>query len=973
MMAVEIRVPKKLIEVALPLDAINVAAAKEKSIRHGHPSTLHLWWARRPLAAARAIIFAQMVNDPGYERYLGRGVNKENAQRERERLFGIIEKLVKWENVDNESVLAEAREEIWKSWRETCVLNKAHPQAADLFNSECLPAFHDPFAGGGAIPLEAQRLGLESFASDLNPVAVTINKAMIEIPPRFSGSKPVAPRSEAQDQLILDWSGTRGLAEDLKRYGAIVRESAWKRIGNLYPPFEITAAVVKAQPDLKATVGEKLTVIAWIWARTAKCESPACLKVFPMLKSFSLSKRNGVHLESKIKGDKVSFTPVFGAKDEEVPGNVERRAVRCLFCDAITKLSAIEEQGRTSRLGQQLVAVIAEGKSGRVYLKPEVVRVPDVSKDLLEGSPSAAIEHWRSCTNCVVYGYTHFEHLFLDRQMAALNVFSKVVTETRSVVLKDALKAGLSNDGIALDQGGNGAEAYADAITIYLALSVSKLADRCSAFCGWDSSRDSMRNTFARQAIPMVWESSEANPFSESTGNFMNGVEWIVGCLEKFSVGRPGHVFRADAGDQEISKGKVISTDPPYYDNIPYSNLSDFFYIWLRKMLQPVSPDLFSTPVVPRATELVANKHRHGGKKEAEVFFLNGMQSVMKRLRKDAHPGFPVTIYYAFKQSDTDEESGTSSTGWETFLQALIVSGFSISGTWPIRTELSNRMLGSDSNALASSVVLVCNRRPEDAPVISRRDFIRELNLTLPEALEEMTTGGEHSPVAPVDLSQAIIGPGMGIYSKYSAVLEADGKPMSIKTALQLVNRFLAEDDFDHDTQFCLHWFENYGWDKGKFGEADVLARAKGTSVDGLREGGVAESSGGTLRLLKPVDLSEKWKPETDTRISVWEILHHLIRALNAAGALSAGDILAKTSRHSEATRTLAYRLYTLCERKGWAQDASQYNSLVLAWDAIEASARSSGYSGSQSSLFGEDQGGHVNSVEPIKRTRKKR
>jgi putative DNA methylase len=352
-------------------------------------------------------------------------------------------------------------------------------------------------------------------------------------------------------------------------------------------------------------------------------------------------------------------------------------------------------------------------------------------------------------------------------------------------------------------------------------------------------------------------------------------------------------------------------------------------------------PGLFSTMAVPKAEELVATAHRHGGREKAEDFFLNGMTKAMTSISAQAHPEGPLTIYYAFKQSDTDTDSGTSSTGWETFLDAVLRSGLQLSGTWPMRTERESRSIGIGTNSLASCIVLVCRKRPADAPSISRREFIRELNGVLPEALDEMTkgSGDERSPVAPVDLSQAIIGPGMAVFSKYAAVLEADGSPMSVRTALQLINRFLAEDDFDADTQFCLHWFEQHGWTEGVFGTADTLARGKGTSVDGIKEAGVIQSGGGKVRLLKWAEYPTDWDPRTDTRTPVWEALHHLIRALKQRGESASGALLAALGGKAEAVRQLAYRLYTLCERQGRAEDARAYNELITSWTGIETAA----------------------------------
>lgn len=947
-----IKLPKKLIEVALPLDAINAAAAREKSIRHGHPSTLHLWWARRPLAAARAVIFAQMVNDPGYERHLGRGVNKEKAALERERLFKIIQDLVLWENTCNEEVLQRARDEIWKSWRETCELNKGHPQAAELFNPDKLPAFHDPFAGGGALPLEAQRLGLESYASDLNPVAVTINKAMIEIPPRFAGRAPVGPvpAGEKQGKLHSDWSGAKGLAEDVRRYGAWMRAEAEKRIGHLYPQVEITAEMVKERPDLAPYAGQKLTVIAWLWARTVKSPNPAFSHAeVPLASTFILSSKAGkeAYVQPVVEGDRYRFTVKVG-KPPESAKNGTKAAGRganfnCVLSGAPIGGDYIKAEGQAGRMGARLMAIVAEGKRGRVYLAPTQEHEAAAQQAHPEWKPSGNVPARLTGGTCVPYGMTEWGDLFTPRQLVALTTFSDLVGDAIEKCRADAIAAGMTDDGIGLDASGTGALAYAQAVGVYLALAVSKMSDAQSSLCRWKTTMDQSIATFGRQALPMVWDYSEANAFGGMAGDFKVSLGNMMRVLEKHQNRVIAHVVQADAQSQAITCAKVVSTDPPYYDNIGYADLSDFFYVWLRRSLKPIFPNLFATLAVPKAEELVATPYRHGSKEKAEAFFLDGMTRAMHNLAAQAHPAFPVTIYYAFKQSETKGDGGTSSTGWETFLEAVLNAGFALTGTWPMRTELGNRMIGSGTNALASSIVLVCRKRAADAPTVSRRDFIRELNAVLPEALDEMTRGGVNSPVAPVDLSQAIIGPGMAIFSQYAAVLEADGKPMSVRTALQLINRFLAEEDFDHDTQFCLQWFEQQGWATGKFGEADVLSRAKGTSVQGLVEAGVAESGRGELRLLKWSEMPRDWNPDTDTRTPVWEALHQLIRALNQDGESAAGSLLARMPARAEPIRALAYRLYTLCERKGWAEEARAYNELVAAWSSIEQAAADAG------------------------------
>lgn len=954
--------PKKLIEVALPLDDINVAAAREKSIRHGHPSTLHLWWARRPLAAARAVLFAQMVNDPGYQQGDGfkYGVNKREAEAKRETLFQIIRELVLWENTNNEEVLGRARAAIWESWRETCHLNRKHPDAAELFNPEKLPAFHDPFAGGGAIPLEAQRLGLEAYASDLNPVAVMINKAMIEIPPKFAGRAPVGPipAAEKQTKMAEDWSGARGLAEDVRRYGHWMREQAFQRIGHLYPQVEVTAAMAQDRPDLKPYVGEKLTVIAWLWARTVKSPNPAFSHVdVPLVSSFILSSKAGKEswVEPIIDGDCYHFAirtskPPAKASSGTTAG--KRAAFICLMSGVPVDYNYIRSEGQAGRIGEKLMAIVAEGKGGRIYLSPTQAMIDVANMAQPEWKPEHPLPVNPRDFKTPNYGLNNFSDLFTPRQLVALTTFSDLVQEARTKVIADAKAAGMADDGVGIDAGGTGATAYGDAIASYVAFAIDRSSDRGSTICSWDSSpkMEALRNTFGRQAIPMTWDFAEGNPFSESSGNWLNNVDWAVKVINKLLAKGHGLAFQQDAVTQNISVNKVVSTDPPYYDNIGYADLSDFFYVWLRRSLRPIYPNLFATMAVPKAEELVATPYRHGSKEKAETFFLQGMTKAISNLAEQAHPAFPISIYYAFKQAETKDDS-TSSTGWETFLEAVIKAGFSIDGTWPMRTELGNRMISSGTNALASSIVLVCRKRKMAAETISRREFQRELRNVMPEALETMI-GGEtgRSPIAPVDLAQAAIGPGMAIFSQYAAVLNQDGSTMSVHDALIMINReitdYLSPDsgNFDADTLFCSSWFDQYGWAAGDFGQADTLARAKGTSVAGVHSAGVIESGSGKVRLFKWAEYPSDWNPETDNRMPIWEATHHLIRALNQQGETAAGSLLARMPTRGEAIRQLAYHLYTLCERKKWADDARAYNELISAWSAIVAASLESGH-----------------------------
>lgn len=967
-----IKSPKKLIEVALPLDDINVAAAREKSIRHGHPSTLHLWWARRPLAAARAVLFAQLVNDPGYQQGEGfkYGVNKKEAEIKREKLFQIIRDLVKWENTNNEEVLNRAREAIRESWRETCHLNRNHPQAAELFNPDKLPAFHDPFAGGGAIPLEAQRLGLESYASDLNPVAVMINKAMIEIPPKFAGQKPVGPRPESDKQskksatsdAFEDWSGAKGLAEDVRRYGHWMREQAFKRIGHLYPKIKITSEMMVKRPDLKPYQGKELTVIAWLWARTVKSPNPAFSHVdVPLASSFVLSSKKGKEawVATVIEDDNYHFEirvgkPLAGANGGTTSG--KRGGFKCLLSGSPITYKYIRKEGTQSRLDSRLMAIVAEGRRERIYLSPLQEHKVIARSAHPEFHPETPL-HGKCRVNVSNYGMDVYGDLFTSRQLVALTTFSDLVQEARNKAIADATTAGMSDDGLNVDAGGQGATAYGDDLAVYLMFAINKGANLWSTITSWMSDRGAFRETFARQAIPMVWDYAEANPFSNSGGNLATAIDKGRMAIEFFPAKDDGHVIQADAANQNISYNKVISTDPPYYDNIGYADLSDFFYVWMRRSLRDIYPDLFSTMAVPKAEELVATPYRHGSKQKAETFFLEGMTKAISNLVEQAHPAFPVSIYYAFKQSETKEGS-TSNTGWETFLGAVMAAGFAIDGTWPMRTEGAGRLIAKGTNALASSVVLVCKKREIEAESISRRDFQHELRDQMPEALEAMI-GGETgtTPIAPVDLAQAAIGPGMAIFSKYEAVLNQDGSRMSVHDALILINRAITEylspdsGSFDADTQFCSSWFDQYGWSTGPFGEANVLAQAKGTTVDGVNAAGVVESGGGKVRLLKWAEYETDWDPMTDNRTPVWEACHQMIRSLNNQGESAAGELLAKMPTMGEPIRQLAYHLYTLCERKKWAEDARAYNELIGSWHAIVTASHEVGHTDSQAEL----------------------
>ena len=930
---------KKLIEVSLPLEAINIASAREKSIRHGHPSTLHLWWARRPLAAARAVLFAQLVDDPSSRPELF--PTEETQAQERQRLFRIIEELVKWENTTNETVLEAAREEIRRSWRRTCEDNKDHLRAAELFDPEKLPAFHDPFAGGGSIPLEAQRLGLEAHASDLNPVAVLINKAMIEIPPKFAGRTPVNPEAQqGKGSTNAVWKGAAGLAEDVRYYGKWMRAEAEKRIGHLYPKVEVTAEMVRERPDLKPYLGRKLTVIAWLWARTVKSPNPAFANVdVPLASSFILSTKKGkeAYLEPSIEGGSYGFTVKAGTPPETSKNGTtagKRNAFLCLMSGVPVTYDHIRSEGKAGALGARMMAIVAEGDRGRVYLPPtpdHVKASETVKPGVVPNTPLAG----KVAVNVPGYGINTFADLFTDRQLMALTTFSDLVGEARKRIRADAVAASVEDDERPLRDGGIGASAYAEAVGVYLSFAVSRTANTLCTIALWSPTRGQTVTAFARQALPMTWDFPDVNPFAGAAGDYGVSVDSVIKGLSVLteSVGITTH---NDATTQSISSDKVISTDPPYYDNIAYADLSDFFYVWLRRSLSSVFPDLFSTLAVPKYGELVATPYLHDNKEQADEFFMDGMTRAIKKLAEQTHPTSPVTIYYAFKQAEKAGESGIGSTGWETFLGALIDAGFDISGTWPMRTERPTGMK-TDANVLTSSIILACRPRPANTPATTRREFIDSLKAELPEALRKMQGGN----IAPVDLAQAAIGPGMAVFTRYARVLDASGAAVTVREALSLINQTLdevlaeQEGGFDADTRWALAWFEQSGFDPGDFGVAETLSKAKNTSVAGMVEAGILRSGAGKVSLLRPDELSADWNPDGDSRRTAWESVHHLVGILNQESEGAAAALLSKLGSDAETVRDLAYRLYRICDQKNRPQEALGYNALVRSWGEI--------------------------------------
>ena len=883
---------RKLIEVALPLDAINAAAAREKSIRHGHPSTMHLWWARRPLAACRAVLFASLVDDPSCDKSL----TEAEQDAERQRLFELMERLVQWKNSNDPRVLAEAQAEI----------------AASCGDDP--PAVLDPFAGGGSIPLEAQRLGLEAYAGDLNPVAVLINKALIEIPPRYAGLPPTHPDQDGAAGLG-SWPGSKGLAEDVRYYGTWMRERAEERIGHLYPTVSL--------PDEYG--GEEAAVIAWIWARTVRCSNPACGFTIPLVNSFALSRRKNrqawLDPETYRQTRTIQFRVKHGPGCPQ-GGTVGRGGAVCLACGSAMPLKEVRAASKAGDMGSQLVCIVAEGDRRRVYLPSDDGHMDAAQIDPPPDPPSSSLPKKALGFRVQQYGITQWADLFTARQLNAMCTFADLVAEAREQILVDG-----------------GDEAYADAITHYLSLAIGRLANRSSNLCFWNPGRDTIEQVFARNALPMIWVYAEGNPFSDSSGNFLGQLGYLTAALEQVPAGRQGHAEQLDARSaHRIGRMAMVCTDPPYYDNVPYADLSDFFYVWLRRCLKDTYPELSSTLLVPKAQELIAEPARQGDWNAAAAFFEEGLRQAFGAIVDIQDETYPFTVFYAFKQAeDTGDGTGRVSTGWETMLEGLLDSGVIITGTWPVRTEQPGGLRVVGRAALASSIVLVCRRRPQDAPLTTRRDLLSSLHAELPEALRLMQQGN----VAPVDLAQASIGPGMAIFSRYRRVVEADGSSMSVRNALAAINQALdvvlaeQEADFDADTRWAIAWHSEFGFSEGSAGVAETLSKAKNTSIEGLVRAGILEQQGNSCRLLSRSELDEHWTPDTDERLTIWEVVQHLIRKLENEGETAASDLLRAVGGLAEPARELAYRLYHTCERKNWTADALAYNGLVTVWPEL--------------------------------------
>ncbi len=924
---------KKLIEVSLPLEAINEASGREKSLRQGLPSTMHLWWSRKPLATARAILFAQLVDDPSAQPERFPTIEAQDA--ERKRLHGLMERLVVWENTSDVRLLEQARDEIRRS------------------NEGALPAILDPFAGGGSIPLEASRLGLASYAGDLNPVSVLINKALIEIPARFSGTRPVSPDAA---EHVTPWTGSEGLAEDVLRYGAWMREQAHLRIGHLYPP-----AV--------AADGTEHDVIAWKWARVVQSPNPANPIEAPLVNSWWLAKKNGKEawVRPGVRGGRVYYSVEhddFGPRGTD-DGTVGRSGAVSFSDKSAISLDYIRKEAQAGRMGFRMLAVIAKDVRGRLYLSPDaaaeaIADVPRPHTAPQQATPAAGLG-----VSVQNYGINQWSDLFTNRQLAAMTTFTDLVGEARNKVLEDALARGMER-GDRLEDGGRGALAYAEAVSVYLGLAVSKLSEYNNTLCRWMSQpkNELVGSSFSMLAITMAWDFAEANVFSASSGGWDSALNPVAKALVRLPATVEGKASVRDAGHASYSDAYCISTDPPYYDTVGYADLSDFFYVWLREALHDVYPSIFGTMLTPKNEELVANPHRQGGKVGARDYFIDGFNRVFNQIRNGMPEadGVPLTVYYAYKQQDSDS-SGATSTGWHTLLDGLVTAGWEITATWPVRSERGGRMRGVGSNALASSIVLACRPRPVDASATTRRALVAVLKSELPGALRALMQGA----IAPVDLAQAAIGPGISVFSRFSRVREADGSDMNVKDALLLINSTLdevigeQESDFDPDTRFAVKWYRQYGWAQENSGIADQLARSSDTSIGALERGGIFEAKGGKARLLAPAQLEGAWDAAADERVSVWEATVRLAAVMAKEGADRVAELLpaVQTRVNLDAVKELGFLLFHEAEKKKDTKDAILFNGLVSAWGDVNEQARkyaSTPRSSQQAFDFDEDE-----------------
>ena len=910
---------KKLIEVSLPLETINREAAKDASLTHGHPSTLHRYWARRPLAACRAVIFASTVDDPVS---CGDEFPTEGDQSaERNRLHGLLRRLVVWQNSNDEKLLAAARLEIAVSSARNRGENakafrkrfENNPDAVLHYLDEHCPAVYDPFCGGGSISLEAQRLGLRARGSDLNPLPVLITKATIELPHPFRALPPVNLSVHQSSRTVGDirWRGTAGLAADIRYYGAWMREEAHKRIGHLYP-------------DVQLLDGTSATVVAWLWTRTIPCINPACGLHMPLTPNFRLASKKGNEHWIRPIVDELSNTVswVVQNHNEGIPKRtVTRTGAFCIACGSPVKLPYVRAQAKAGKITEMLTAIVAEGKP-KIFVSPTDTHVQIAMSAKPDRHPRGKLPERALGFALQNYGFREWGQLFTNRQTTALNTFGGLLTEVHSQMKKDGAE-----------------ERYADAVCTYLALAVGRSAESGCSFAWWETSGTFIAPTFTRQALQMSWSFAESNPFSTSTQNWMAQVEWIAKVIENLpESANQGEVYQADATTTSHATDRpIFITDPPYYDNIGYADLSDFFYVWIRPLLRDIYPGLFGGMATPKTEEITASPRFEN----PALHFEELLGKALLQMRRNCSLECPSSIFYAYKQQE-EERGGRTSTGWETMLTAVVNAGFQIVGTWPMRTERTTG-IGTRRNMLASSIVLVCRPRPEDAPFITLRNFQAELKKAMPPALRRLTRTAR---INPVDLAQAAIGPGMEVYSRYSKVMRISGENVPIREVLKYINDEITayhEEEsgaLDKTTQFCLTWFKQHGYQAGDFGTAQLLATATGVDVAHLHEK-VLTAARGKVNLFRREDYYER---ELSDEVSAWEgcqrMVFHVTDTAVGGGIQACAAVVRAMGAADESAERLARVLYSYYEALDDASSALAYNTLVQNWTEIWDASR---------------------------------
>jgi putative DNA methylase len=877
---------RKLIEVALPIEAISAASRREKDKKTGTIRNVHKWFAPMPGPAWRALLFAAIVDDP-------------DDEADRKKLLDLIERLVPADGgPPAPDALAEAKKLI------------AEVTLGDL------PTVLDPFCGGGSTLVEAQRLGLPTVGSDLNPVPALITRVLTELVPKVAGRPPLVGDPTQLGGIVgkpLD-----GFLADVWHYGELVRERVWQQIGDLYP---------------SAAGGG--TIVAWLWARTVACKNPPCRAVSPLVSSFELSRRRGsacwVEPIVKLDHSGVRFEIRSGAGQPPTPTKLGRGGnFRCAVCgEAAIDESYVKEEGRAGRLGLQLMAVAVDGPSGRSYVSPDLApQRPQVNASDDIGDIELADDHrnlW-----CVGYGVRSVSDLFVDRQLVALSAFADAVASVPAEVV---------------DAGGD--LEYASSIASVLGLAVGKLAMANSTQARWRlrAVESKAEPAFSRQALPMVWDFAEVNPFGGSVGDWSQQVKAVSGGLERLPLGGVGRVSALDArfASTLLEAPGLVATDPPYFAQIGYADLSDYFYVWLRRALKDVHPDLLATIATPKGSELIAAPHRHGGDRAAASrAFVEGFTETFHALVSVTRPELPMLIVYAHRQEES-EDGGLTATAWDAMLTAILDAGLRIVGTWPVHATGSSRQIGLGTNALASYVVLVCRPQLAGARVGDLPSFVAALRAELPSAIRRV----QEAAISAIDLGQAAIGPGMAVFSRFAYVVDpATGQRMTVHRALELINMVRAEviDDFagalSPETRWAMTWFRDFGFGEADSGEAEKLFTTTNTSLGQLEAAGIATSSRGKIRLLRRDELPDNWDPETDTRRPEWETLQHLVKRHEEGGLEAAGALLRRVQGDADAVRELAYWIVDKCQFSQSAE-VQPFDALIVDWPKIaEVAAR---------------------------------